>query len=242
MEPNVFVFETPEQLAVAAAERFIEIATKLDGELDRISVALAGGKTPKRVYELLATEAFKSRVRWSQVHLFFGDERAVPPTHPDSNYRMVYETLISKVPIPSGNVHRMIGEGDAKENAHDYENHLRSFFAEPPWPRFDLVLLGMGDDGHTASLFPHSNALAEESRWVVMTTNPETGQQRITLTLPVLNHAAQVTFLVTGKEKAQRLAEALRPRTELKLLPVQAIAPVAGKLEWFVDAAAASGL
>jgi len=240
--PNVFVFDTPEQLALAAAERFIEIAAKLDGELDRISVALAGGKTPKRVYELLATEAFKSRVRWSQVHLFFGDERAVPPTHPDSNYRMVYETLISKVPIPSGNVHRMIGEGDAKENAHDYEKYLRSFFAGFPWPRFDLVWLGMGEDGHTASLFPHSDALNEQSRWVLATKNETTGQQRITLTLPVLNHAAQVMFLVTGKEKAQRLAEALRPRTELKLLPVQAIAPVAGKLEWFVDGAAASCL
>jgi 6-phosphogluconolactonase len=239
---NVSIFETPEQLAVAAAERFVKVAAKLDGDLDRISVALAGGKTPKRVYELLATETFKNRVRWSQVYLFFGDERAVPPTHPDSNYHMVDEALISNVPIPADNVHRMIGEGDGNANAHDYENHLRSFFPGVPWPRFDLVFLGMGEDGHTASLFPHSDALREQSRWVVATKNEQTGQQRLTLTFPVFNHAAQVMFLVTGKEKAQRLAEALRPPVDSEPLPVQTIKPVDGKLDWLVDVAAASCL
>lgn len=239
---NVSIFETAEQLAVAAAERFVEVAATLDADRDRISVALAGGKTPKRVYELLATDAFKKRIHWPQVYLFFGDERAVPPTHPDSNYHMVDEALISKVPIPARNVHRMIGEGDVKENAQDYENNLRSFFAGLPWPRFDLVLLGMGEDGHTASLFPHSEALHEESRWVVAAKNEQTNQPRLTLTLPVLNHAAQVLFLVTGTEKAQRLAQALRPSVDAELLPVQAVKPVDGKLEWFVDGAAAACL
>lgn len=239
---NVLVFETSEQLAAAAAERFVECAAPLHGEPDRFSVALAGGRTPKRVYELLATERFKNRVHWTQVHLFFGDERAVPPTHPDSNYAMVYETLISKVPIPATNVHRIIGEGDANASAAAYENQLRSFFAGLAWPRFDLVLLGMGEDGHTASLFPDAEALEEKDRWVVATKNGQTGQQRLTLTVPVFTHAAQILFLVTGKEKAQRLAEVLRPQFGLELLPAQTINPSDGKLEWFVDAAAASCL
>jgi 6-phosphogluconolactonase len=238
---NVLVFETPEQLALAAAERFVEHAAKLHGELDLFTVALAGGRTPRRVYELLATERFKDRVEWSKVHFFFGDERAVPPTHPDSNYAMVYEALISKVPIPAKNVRRIIGEGDAHENARSYENQLRIFFAGLPWPRFDLVLLGMGEDGHTASLFPNSDALQEKSRWVVATKN-EWGQERITLTAPVFNHAANVMFLVTGKEKAQRLAEVLRPHAGSELLPAQAIKPADGSLEWLVDAAAATCL
>lgn len=238
---NVLVFETPEQLALAAAERFVEHTAKLHGELDLFTVALAGGRTPRRVYQLLATERFKDRVEWSKVHLFFGDERTVPPTHPDSNYAMVYEALISKVPIPAKNVRRIIGEGDANENARSYENQLRIFFAGLPWPRFDLVLLGMGEDGHTASLFPNSDALQEKSRWVVATKN-ERGQERITLTAPVFNHAANVMFLVTGKEKAQRLAEVLRPQAGSEPLPAQAITPADGSLEWLVDAAAASSL
>lgn len=239
---NVFVFDTPEQLAVQAAERFVEYADELHGELDRFSVALAGGSTPKRVYELLATDRFKDRIKWSRVHLFFGDERAVPSTHPDSNYAMAYETLISRVPIPAKNVRRIIGEGDANENARAYETQLRIFFAGLDWPRFDLVLLGMGKDGHTASLFPNSAALKENSRWVVATTNESPGQNRITLTAPVFNHAAHVMFLVTGKEKAQRLAEVLRPKSQAEMLPARKIKPIDGTLEWLVDSAAASSL
>ncbi|HEV7473425.1 MAG TPA: 6-phosphogluconolactonase [Pyrinomonadaceae bacterium] len=242
---NVLVFETPEELAVAAAERFIECAAKSDGESDRFSVALAGGRTPKRVYELLATDRFNHRVHWSQVHLFFGDERSVPPTHPDSNYAMVYEALISKVAIPAKNVHRVTGESEPHESAMTYETELRTFFAGLAWPRFDLVLLGMGEDGHTASLFPHSAALEEKARWVLATRNEQSdkdGHNRITLTIPAINHAAQIVFLVTGKEKAQRLAEVLRPQPGSASVPAQAIKPVDGTLEWFADAAAASYL
>lgn len=237
---NISVFDTPEQVAVAAAERFVECADELHRELARSSVALAGGNTPRRVYELLATDRFKNRVEWSRVHLFFGDERCVPPEHPDSNYRMAFESFISHLPIPSTNVHRMIGEGDANENAQAYEKQLRDFFTGLPWPRFDLVLLGMGDDGHSASLFPDSPALQESSRWVVPTRNEQSGQDRITLTVPVFNHARHVTFLVTGKKKAQRLKEVLRPELQSKELPVQAIAPIEGMLEWLVDSEAAS--
>ena len=236
---NVFVFDTPEQLALAAAERFVEYANEFHDARDRFSVALAGGNTPRRVYELLATERFRSRVEWSQVHLFFGDERCVPADHPDSNYAMAYAALISKLTIPPGNVHRIVGEGDANKNARDYENELRTFFAGESWPRFDLVLLGMGEDGHTASLFPNSEASQELSRWVKPTKNEESGQDRITLTVPTFNHSRRVMFLLTGKKKAQRLKEVLHPQPGSKQLPVQTIAPIEGTLEWLVDAEAA---
>ena len=237
---NTSVFDTPEQLAVAAAERFVECAREFHGTLERFSVALAGGNTPRRVYELLVTDRFKNRIDWPQVYLFFGDERSVPPDHPESNYRTVYESLISQVPIPPKNVHRIVGEGNPNENARAYENQLRTFFAGLSWPRFALVLLGMGEDGHTASLFPNSAALQEMSRWVVPTKNEQSGQDRITLTVPVFNHARHVTFLVTGKKKAQRLKEVLRPEPGSGQLPAQAIKPIDGSVEWLVDAEAAS--
>ena len=237
---NVSVFDTPEQVALAMAERFVECTSEFHGELDRFSLALAGGNTPRRVYELLATDPFRNRVRWAHIYIFFGDERCVPPQHPDSNYAMAYDTLISKVPIPATNVHRIIGEGNAVDNARAYENELRTFFAGLSWPRFDLVLLGMGEDGHTASLFPNSAALKEVSHWVVATRNEQSGQNRISLTVPVINHAKRIMFLVTGKKKAQRLKEALRHQPGSEQLPVQAITPIDGTLEWLVDAEAAS--
>jgi 6-phosphogluconolactonase len=239
-QSNVFVFETPEQLALAAVERFVEYSNELRDMTERFSVALAGGNTPRQVYELLATERFKNRVEWPQAYFFFGDERCVPPEHPDSNYAMAYEALISRVPIPAKNVHRMIGEGNANENARAYEAELRPFFAGLTWPRFDLVLLGMGEDGHTASLFPDSAALKEMSRWVVATRNEQSRQERITLTVPVFNHARRIMVLVTGKKKAQRLKEVLRSQPGSEQLPVQAITPIKGMLEWLVDAEAAS--
>ena len=239
-QSNVFVFETPEQLALAAAERFVDYSNELRDMSERFSVALAGGNTPRQVYELLATERFKNRVEWSQVHLFFGDERCVPPEHPDSNYAMAYEALISRVPIPAKNVHRIPGESNPNEGALEYENELRAFFAGLAWPRFDLVLLGMGEDGHTASLFPASAALKEMSRWVVATRNEQSRQERITLTVPVFNHARRIMVLVTGKKKAQRLKEVLRRQPGSEQLPVQAITPINGMLEWLVDADAAS--
>lgn len=161
---------------------------------------------------------------------------------------MAYEALISKVPIPTENMHRIVGEGNPDENARSYEKQLKTFFAGLSWPRFDLVFLGMGTDGHTASVFPGSEALHENSRWVVATKSQPSGQERITLTLPVFNHAAQIVFLVTGKEKAQRLREVMKPvgggqsavGSRNDLLPVQMIQPVEGKLEWLVDRAAAS--
>lgn len=235
---NVVLFETAEELAVAAAERFVQFADAAQHTLGRFTVALAGGRTPRRVYELLTTEQFKDRVDWSRVYLFFGDERCVLPAHHESNYGMVEETLVSKVAIPPNNVFRMIGEGDPDENARSYEAELRTFFRDQPWPRFDVVLLGMGADGHTASLFPEADSLDDRSRWVVPTKNAE-GQSRMTLTLPVFNQAAHIVVLVTGRGKAPALSEVLGGQSNSGL-PASLIKPIGGSLEWLVDRDAAS--
>src|SRR6266567_5479363 len=163
---NVFVFDSPELVAEGAAERFIDFAQESITQRSRFSAALAGGNTPRRVYELLASERFKARVEWSRVHLFFGDERCVPADHPDSNYRMANEALITHVPIPPANVHPMAGEGEPSVSAALYEAQMRQFFGNVSWPTFDLVFLGLGKDGHTASLFPQTKALTEQDRWV----------------------------------------------------------------------------
>ena len=235
----VLVFDTPEEVARAAAEKVVAYAKEAIVDHHFFSVALAGGNTPRRVYELLASDPFKSLIEWSKVHLFFGDERCVPPHHQDSNYGMVYTALISKIEIPALNVHRIVGEGNPKENAAAYERELRTFFGERSWPRFDLVLLGMGEDGHTASLFPGSDAVHENSKWVAATRMERLEQDRITLTAPVLNHSAHVVFLVTGQGKSKRLSEVLGHQLKSEPLPAQIIHPTDGTLEWLVDKSAA---
>jgi len=237
---NVVVFDIPEEVALVAAQRFVEYAKQAIAEHGVSSVALAGGNTPKRVYELLASDRFKELIDWSKVHLFFGDERSVPPDHPDSNYAMAARALISKIGIPPSNVHRIAGEVNPDDSAASYESELRNFFGEVAAPRFDLVLLGMGDDGHTASLFPNSDSLTETSRWVVAAKAPS-GQDRISLTPGAINNAAHVLFLVTGRGKAQRLAEVLGDKRGARL-PAHLIMPVKGTLQWLVDQAAASFL
>jgi len=237
---HVLVFPTPGQVALATAERFVAHAQEAINSHGAFTVSLAGGNTPRRVYELLTTAPFKQLIEWSRAHLFFGDERCVSPDHPDSNYGMVYSTLISRVEIPADNVHRIVGEGNPEQNAESYEKELRTLFGELPWPRFDLVLLGMGEDGHTASIFPGSDALNEESKWVVATRMGQLKQDRITLTTQVFNHAAHLVFLVTGQAKAKRLLEVLRHRPGADRLPAQLIQPVDGTVEWLVDRAAAS--
>ncbi len=239
---NVLVFETPEQVAEAAAERFVECASSSISKHESFTVALAGGTTPQHTYELLAGDEFRNRVAWSRVHLFFGDERMVSPDSGESNYRMVNESLISRVAIPQNNVHRMIGEAAADESARSYEAELKSFFGAVDWPRFDLVLLGLGEDGHTGSLFPGKDALKEDKRWVVATRQPQTGQERITLALPVFNNARLVMFMVTGKEKAAILARVLARVSTAEELPAQKIRPANGALDWLIDQAAASAL
>jgi 6-phosphogluconolactonase len=239
---NILIYETPEQVAQAAAESFVRDVQAAVTANGWFSVALSGGNTPKRVYALLATEDFAKRIEWSKVHIFFGDERCVPPDHPDSNYRMALESLISRVPIPADNVHRIVGEGDPVKNARLYEDLLKTFFAGQPWPRFDLVLLGMGDDGHTASLFPYTSAVKEKEAWVVANWVSQMATWRISLTAPAINHARHIMFLVTGPSKAERVAEVLRATNDWERLPARLIKPVAGILEWLLDTDAASRL
>jgi 6-phosphogluconolactonase len=236
------VFETAEDVAAAAARRFASLARESVEARGAFAVALAGGTTPRRVYELLAGDELRGQVPWPGVHAFFGDERAVAPDHAESNYRMARETLLSRVPVPEENVHRIEGRGDAAANASRYEDELRSFFGETDWPRFDLVMLGMGDDGHTASLFPETAALSERRAWVAANRVEKLGAWRVTLTAPAVNAARHVLFVVTGAGKATRLREVLRGPREPARLPSQLIDPAAGALEWFVDRAAAAEL
>ena len=240
--PNVLVHDDPEAVAHAAARRFIEIAAESIAARGTFSVALAGGSTPKRIYELLASDELKDQVSWPDAHIFFGDERTVPPDHADSNYRMAHQAMLSQLPIPEGNIHRMKGVGDAASNASLYEDELRSYFNDTDWPRFDLVMLGMGDDGHTASLFPSTTALKEDGAWVVANWVEKFNTWRITLTAPAINHARHVLFTVTGAGKTDRLREVLHGERDTERLPSQLIRPEDGSLEWFVDTAAAEKL
>ncbi|HET6670676.1 MAG TPA: 6-phosphogluconolactonase [Pyrinomonadaceae bacterium] len=239
--PNIQVFETPEQVARAAAQFIVNLAKPVT-RTRPFTVALSGGNTPRRVYELLATDEFKVQVNWQLVQIFFGDERPVPPDDPASNYGMALATLISRVPIPESNVHPISGAGDPHENASSYQQELKSYFAGSAWPRFDLILLGMGEDGHTASLFPGSKALSENEAWVAANWVELLDELRITLTAPAINSAVQILFLVTGANKTAALAAVLSGPLQPDLLPAQLIKPSQGELVWMVDAAAASRL
>lgn len=239
---QVRVFGGPELVARAAAARFAELAGECVSAAGRFSVALSGGSTPRRIYELLAGGEFAPRVEWPRVHVFFGDERCVPPDDAESNYRMARESLLSRVALPAQNVHRMAGEGRPPESARAYEEELRAFFGGAEWPRFDLVMLGLGDDGHTASLFPGSPALAEGRAWAAANWVEKLGAFRLTLTAPAINHAAHVMFVVTGAGKAERLREVVEGPRDPQRLPAQMIRPGRGTLDWYVDEAAAARL
>jgi 6-phosphogluconolactonase len=236
---RVLIFDDAEAVARAAAARIAEIAVESVEARGRFSVALSGGTTPRRIYELLAGEAFRTRIDWSKAHVFFGDERCVPPDDEESNYRMANETLLSLVNVAREHVHRMIGEGDAVANARLYEDELRAYFGDTAAPAYDLITLGMGDDGHTASLFPHSPALDARGAWVVANRVEKLGAYRLTLTANVINHAAHVMFVVTGAGKAERLREVIEGERDPHRLPAQLINPSDGSLEWFIDRAAA---
>jgi len=245
MMTNVSVYPDAASLAHAAAELFAKLAGDAIRTSGRFAVALAGGSTPRGVYTLLASDPFASRVNWPRVHVFWGDERCVPPGHPESNYRMARETLLDHVPIPPANVHRIPCEQEPTRAAAAYERTLWKFFAVSPEggpPRFDLILLGMGDDGHTASLFPGTTALHERRRWVVAHYVEKLQAWRVTLTPVVLNAAAHVIFLVSGAGKAARLRQVLRGPYQPDVLPAQIVQPATGRLVWLVDAEAAAHL
>jgi 6-phosphogluconolactonase len=235
---------TPQDLFQAAAEEVIRAATDAVTQRGRFTIALSGGSTPKNLYTLIAANASAS-LPWDQMFFFFGDERHVLPDDPDSNYRMAKGTLLSKVPIPPANIFPIPAENpDASAAADAYEQTLRKFFALKPgeFPRFDLILLGMGPDGHMASLFPETAALREKSRLVVANWVEKLKTDRITFTLPMLNAARCVAFLVSGIDKAAVLHEVLEGNAPAEKYPSKLVQPNEGKLIWFVDRAAASGL
>jgi 6-phosphogluconolactonase len=210
----------------------------------RFVVALSGGSTPKRLFEILAAAPFHDSIDWPNVVLFWGDERPVPPDHADSNYRMARESLISKVSVRPENVHRMVAEAaDGEQSARAYEEQIRKSFgvsSSAPPPAFDLVLLGMGPDGHTASLFPETTALDEQQRLVTPNFVPKFNSRRMTFTYPLINAARQVLFLVGGGDKAETLRDVLVGPEQVHKYPSQGIQPTSGELFWFVDADAAA--
>lgn len=243
VHPQVVVTASPQDVSSEAAARFQRLAADSIAAAGRFSVALSGGSTPRALYRLLAAPPFSEAIDWPRVHLFWGDERFVPAEHPDSNYGLAREAFISRVPIPAVNVHPIPTEsGDPEAAAARYEEALRQFFPAPEgeMPHFDLVLLGLGADGHTASLFPGSPALDEHDRLVVATYVPKLSAWRLTLTPPLLRGARHVLFLVAGLDKASALREVLEGPYDPYRLPAQLVQPDEGDLTWLVDEAAAS--
>ena len=242
---KIAICSNPVDLNWQAAARFVDIARQAVAKQGRFTICLSGGSTPRGTYALLAREPFCDQAPWPQIHIFWGDERCIPLDHPDNHYRMASDLMLSKVPVPAQNIHRMRGEAtDPAQAADEYEALLRLFFSltGDDVPCFDLILLGMGADGHTASLFPGTTALHETWRLVVANYVPKLGAARLTLTLPVLNHARQVMFLVAGEHKADAVRAVLQGHDDQHKLPAQLVRPEKGAVLWLVDGAAASQL
>ena len=248
---QVRVYRDNEELAVKAARRFARLADQYVVGCERFTVALSGGSTPKAMFKLLAKSPFVETIPWSSIYFFWGDERCVPPDHLDSNYRMTYETLLSQVPVPQENIFRIPAElADQNLAAQNYSAALINFFLKTITPgstaplsnvpRFDLVFLGMGPDGHTASLFPKTTALHNETDIVTANYIEKFKAHRITLTAKTINNARNVTFLVAGEDKAQTLKNVLEGERNIELYPSQLIHPTKGTLLWLVDESAAS--
>jgi 6-phosphogluconolactonase len=253
------IFSTPEQLADAVARHVVARAADAITETGRFTLALSGGSTPRAAYARLAADDLAHQVEWERAHVLWGDERCVPPDDSRSNYRMAKEALLDRVPIPARQIHRIRGEDEPEKAAADYERELRALLCQPErdchpgidchpslalrmTAGLDLVLLGLGEDGHTASLFPGQDAVHETSRWVMAVPAPDKELWRVTLTPAILNSARNVTFVVVGESKAARLQQVIEGPFTPDLLPAQAIRPRQGRLTWMVDEAAGARL
>ena len=238
MKPDVRVCEDLADLSQRAAEAAVRTIRDAVQTRDTCSVVLSGGSTPRTLYSLLASQ-FRAEIPWMHVHLFWGDERYVPPDDPRSNFRMAKETLLDHVPCPAANIHRMSTHFPSADSAaEDYERTLRNEFVAE-WPDFDLVLLGLGSDGHTASLFPGSPALAETTRWVVAAHAPAEPQSRLTLTLPALTRAKTVYLLAAGSDKSDALRQVLEGPGDVLQYPAAGVRRGPGQVIWWVDREAA---
>ncbi len=243
--PEVEILPDADSLAHAAAALFLKLAVTNIQVKARFNVALSGGSTPQRLYRLLAATEFGRELDWHGIHLFWGDERCVPPGHTESNYGTIREMLLDPIAIPTENVHRIRGEIAPWDAADEYEEVLKSHLGQSvaagrAVPTLDLVLLGMGEDGHTASLFPHTAALDERERLVVANYLEKPNKWRVTLTAPAINAAANVIFLASGTNKAEALRLVLEGPHQPRDLPAQLVSPHPGRLLWMVDADAAS--
>jgi 6-phosphogluconolactonase len=242
------VYPDNENLISATADLITELAAQAIAARGRFTLALSGGNTPRPVYARLATMDYRDRIDWSKVQIFFGDERCVPPDDPQSNYLMAQTALFDQVPLPEGNVYRIRGEEAPEQAAFDYAGVLQRTFGGdaaaggPPSEGFDLILLGMGDNGHTASLFPGLAVVTEPVRWVMAQYVEVAGMWRITMTPVIINAARQVAFIVSGANKAEVLHKVLEGPYQPVVLPSQIIKPTHGELNWLLDAPAAAGL
>jgi len=231
------IFNDLEGISQAAAEIFDNLAGEAIATRGRFCVALSGGSTPRRLYEILAAAPFREQVNWQAVNIFWGDERCVPADDLRSNFRMARETLLNHVPLPAENIYPMRGDLPPMEAAAQYESELRGYFGNQP-PTLDLILLGLGDNAHTASLFPHTPVLTEIKRWAAEVYVAELDMYRVTLTAPLINQADQVVFLVSGAGKALALHNVLKGAYQPQEYPAQLIHPNSGHLLWLVDKAA----
>ncbi len=232
------IFDTPE----ATARGFANYLQATHQEQDQLNIALSGGSTPKILFDILASE-FREDFDWSKIHLYWGDERCVPPTDNESNYKMTLDHLISKIDIPASNVHRVLGENDPENEAIRYSEEIEQNLPEKAGlPSFDIVLLGMGGDGHTASIFPHEMELLTDDRICAIGINPDSGQKRVTLTGPIINNAKAVCFLATGAGKAEKVDEIFNQKNGYTTYPASHILPTHGDLFWYLDKDASNKL
>ena len=239
---KIEVLSDLEALSLRAAAIFVSASRNSIATRKRFAAAISGGSTPRRLYTLLGSEAYRHQVDWQHVHLFWTDERCVPKEDEASNFRTAFDTLLSKVALPDNNIHRIKGEETPDKAARDYEEEIRRFFGESERPGFDLIILGMGEDGHTASLFPGSKSFEETVRLAIPVYLAEPRKNRITLTLSVLNNADQILFLVTGPSKASVLSEILGEKEKKKKFPAGMVRPVHGNMTWLIDQEAAAKL
>jgi 6-phosphogluconolactonase len=231
------IFETPEEVATAFARELFQLVSHSSGSFH---LALSGGSTPRLLFNLLADD-YASLMPWNKIHFWWGDERCVPPDDNESNFKMAYDSLLGKIPVDAGQIHRIKGELEPKEACEQYSDEILGHVnLQHNLPAFDLIMLGMGDDGHTASIFPDRMDLLKAGSICEVATHPVTGQKRVTLTGPILNNAGHVAFLVTGKSKASRIAQIINKEGLASGLPAYHIQPRDGRLSFFLDRQAVS--